>query len=172
MSDPLQTARRTVLAAGAAALAGGTLAACGGDGGDGGGKTAGAQSSTAATPSASAPASAPASGSGSASAPAETGAAGGKAIAKSADVPVGGGKILKDEKLVVTQPTAGSFRCFTAVCTHQGCLVNKVENGTIDCPCHGSKFEVADGAVAKGPATRPLAEKKIAVAPDGTISLA
>ncbi|MGW7454653.1 Rieske (2Fe-2S) protein [Streptomyces sp. NPDC054787] len=166
MSDPLQTARRTVLAAGAAALAGGTLAACGGDGDGDGGKTAGAQSSTAATLSTSAPAS------GSASAPAETGAAGGKAIAKSADVPVGGGKILKEEKLVVTQPTAGSFRCFTAVCTHQGCLVSKVENGTIDCACHGSKFEVADGAVAKGPATRPLAEKKIAVAPDGTISLA
>ncbi|MEU6758469.1 Rieske (2Fe-2S) protein [Streptomyces sp. NPDC046685] len=161
MSDP-QTARRTVLAAGAAALAGGTLAACGGDGGGDGGNTSGAQSSTAATLSTSAPT----------SAPAETGAAGGKAIAKSADVPMGGGKILKDEKLVVTQPTAGSFRCFTAVCTHQGCLVNKVENGTIDCPCHGSKFEVADGAVAKGPATRPLAEKKISVAPDGTISLA
>lgn len=99
-------------------------------------------------------------------------AGGGKAIAKAADVPVGGGTVLKEEKLVVTQPTAGSYRCFSAVCTHQGCLVNKVADGTIDCPCHGSKFAVADGAVTKGPATRPLPEKKITVASDGSISLA
>ncbi|MFD7257484.1 Rieske (2Fe-2S) protein [Streptomyces sp. NPDC059874] len=159
MSDPTTTARRTVLAVGAAALAGGTLAACGGDG-NGGKEQPKSESGSAATPSAPT--------TGSASAP----AAGGKTIAKAADVPVGGGTVLKDEKLVVTQPTAGSFRCFTAVCTHQGCLVNKVENGTIDCPCHGSKFKVADGAVAHGPATKPLAEQKITVAADGNISLA
>ncbi|UUU42721.1 Rieske (2Fe-2S) protein [Streptomyces sp. NBC_00162] len=151
MSDPTRTARRTVLTAGAAALAGGALTACGGESEK-----------------------APANGSETAAAPAAPSApaGGGKAIAKAADVPVGGGKVLKEEKLVVTQPTAGSFRCFTAVCTHQGCLVNKVENGTIDCPCHGSKFKDTDGAVANGPATRPLAEKKITVAADGNISLA
>lgn len=147
MSDPTRTARRTVLTAGAAALAGGALTACGSSDGE---KT-------------------PSNGSETAAAPAAPTA---KAIAKAADVPVGGGTVLKEEKLVVTQPTAGSFRCFTAVCTHQGCLVNKVENGTIDCPCHGSKFKDTDGAVAKGPATRPLAEKKITVAADGSISLA
>lgn len=153
MSDPTRTARRTVLAAGAAALAGGTLAACGG-GEDK--EQHGSESGSAATPPASASAQ----------------AAGGKVIAKAADVPVGGGAVFKEEKLVVTQPTAGSFRCFTAVCTHTGCLVNKVENGTIDCPCHGSKFKVSDGAVVKGPATRPLAESKVTVAADGNISLA
>ncbi|MEV7526029.1 Rieske (2Fe-2S) protein [Streptomyces sp. NPDC091371] len=158
MSDPTSTARRTVLAVGAAALAGGTLAACGDSGDSGKKEQPKSESGSAATPSAGG------------SAPAE--AAGGKAIAKAADVPVGGGTVLKDEKLVVTQPTAGSFRCFTAVCTHQGCLVNKVADGTIDCPCHGSKFKVADGAVAHGPATRPLAEQKITVAADGSISLA
>ncbi|MFD9411935.1 ubiquinol-cytochrome c reductase iron-sulfur subunit [Streptomyces sp. NPDC059989] len=157
MSDPTRTARRTVLAAGAATLAGGALAACGSDG----------DAATAGSGAASTPA-----GSASASAPATASAGAGKAIAKAADVPVGGGTILKEEKLVITQPTAGSFRCFTAVCTHQGCLVNKVENGTIDCPCHGSMFKDTDGAVAKGPATRPLAEKKITVAADGNISLA
>lgn len=87
-------------------------------------------------------------------------------------MPVGGGTVLKEAKLVVTQPTAGSFRCFSAVCTHEGCLVNKVADGTIDCPCHGSKFQVADGAVAHGPARRPLEEKQITVAPNGEISLA
>ncbi|MFB6812344.1 Rieske (2Fe-2S) protein [Streptomyces sp. NPDC056387] len=158
MSDPTPTARRTVLAAGAAvALAGGTLTACGGE--EQSPKSGPGSPSTpqaAATPSAS-------SGAG-------TGT--GKALVKSSAVPVGGGTVLKEEKLVVTQPTAGSFRCFTAVCTHQGCLVNKVEAGTIDCPCHGSRFQITDGAVAHGPATRPLAEKQITVAPDGNISLA
>ncbi|WP_329387276.1 Rieske (2Fe-2S) protein [Streptomyces sp. NBC_01351] len=154
MSDPTTTARRTVLAVGAAALAGGSLAACGNGGGEK--EQPKSESGSAATPSAGA------------SAP----AAGGKAIAKAADVPVGGGTVLKDEKLVVTQPTAGSFKCFTAVCPHQGCLVNKVADGTIDCPCHGSKFKATDGAVAQGPATKGLAEKKITVAADGNISLA
>ncbi|KPI22896.1 Rieske (2Fe-2S) iron-sulfur domain-containing protein [Actinobacteria bacterium OV450] len=158
MSDPTPTARRTVLAAGAAvALAGGTLTACGGEE-----KSPKSEPGSPSTPQAAA----------TPSASSETGAGTGKALVKSSAVPVGGGTVLKEEKLVVTQPTAGSFRCFTAVCTHQGCLVNKVEAGTIDCPCHGSKFQITDGAVAHGPATRPLAEKQITVAPDGNISLA
>lgn len=158
MSDPNPTraARRTVLAAGASVLAGGVLTACGG-----------ADETKPSSEGGSAPT---AQGSASASSSAPAGEA--KALIKSSEVPVGGGTVLKDEKLVVTQPTAGSFRCFTAVCTHQGCLVNKVEAGTIDCPCHGSKFKVADGAVAKGPATKPLEEKKITVSPAGEISLA
>ncbi|GHE50409.1 Rieske (2Fe-2S) protein [Streptomyces vinaceus] len=160
MSDPTPTARRTVLAAGAAvALAGGTLTACGGED-----KSPKSEPGSPSTPQAAAPSS-PAS-------PSAPSSGTGKALLKSSAVPVGGGTVLKDEKLVVTQPTAGSFRCFTAVCTHQGCLVNKVADGTIDCPCHGSKFQITDGAVAHGPATRPLAEKQITVAPDGDISLA
>lgn len=153
MSDPTHTDRRTVLAASAAALAGGALTACGGGDGE---KTTPNEPSGQATPS---------------FAP-DTAAGAAATLVKAADVPVGGGKILKDQKLVVTQPTAGSFRCFSAVCTHQGCLVNKVANGTIDCPCHQSTFKVTDGAVVKGPATTPLPEKKINVAADGSISLA
>ncbi|ROQ98796.1 Rieske Fe-S protein [Streptomyces sp. 2132.2] len=160
MSDPTPTARRTVLAAGAAvALAGGTLTACGGEDKSPKSEPGSPSTAQAAAPSSPASPSTPSSGTG-------------KALLKSSAVPVGGGTVLKDEKLVVTQPTAGSFRCFTAVCTHQGCLVNKVADGTIDCPCHGSKFQITDGAVAHGPATRPLAEKQITVAPDGDISLA
>jgi Rieske Fe-S protein len=79
---------------------------------------------------------------------------------------VGGGQILTGPKIVVTQPTAGAFKAFTAVCTHQGCTVGTVANGTIDCPCHGSKFSIKDGSVVNGPATRPLAA--IAIKVDGT----
>jgi Rieske Fe-S protein len=63
------------------------------------------------------------------------------------DIPVGGGTVYAARDTVVTQPTAGVFKAFGAACTHQGCFVSKVANGTIDCDCHGSKFSIADGSV-------------------------
>jgi Rieske Fe-S protein len=72
------------------------------------------------------------------------------------DVPVGGGTVLADEKVVVTQPSEGEYKAFSAVCTHQGCTVQTVSDGQINCPCHGSAFSVEDGSVVTGPATRPL----------------
>ncbi|MEU2159008.1 Rieske (2Fe-2S) protein [Streptomyces sp. NPDC019396] len=96
---------------------------------------------------------------------------GGERLGTTAEVPEGGGKVFTAQKVVVTQPEKGDFKAFTAVCTHQGCLVDKVANGTIDCPCHGSEFRVTDGSVARGPATRPLAAKPIAVS-KGEIRLA
>ena len=93
-----------------------------------------------------------------------TGAAGAAGpIAATADVPVGGGLVAKDKKVVVTQPKKGEFKGFTAVCTHAGCVVKEVAGGTINCPCHGSKFSITDGAVVSGPAKKPLAESPIAV---------
>jgi Rieske Fe-S protein len=92
------------------------------------------------------------------------------ALAAVADIPVGGGKVFAKEKVVVTQPTAGDIKAFSAVCTHQGCTVAQVADGLIACPCHGSKFKVADGSVANGPATKPLATAKVTVA-DGKITL-
>ena len=85
------------------------------------------------------------------------------AVAAVADVPVGGGIVLAAQDLVVTQPVAGTFKGFSATCTHQGCKVNDVAGGTINCPCHGSKFAVADGAPTAGPASKPLPEKAVAV---------
>jgi len=92
-------------------------------------------------------------------------------LAKTSDIPVGGGKVFKDQKVVVTQPVKGEFKAFSAVCTHQGCTVAKVADGTIDCPCHESRFSIADGAVKGGPAPRPLPAKEITVKGD-TITLA
>jgi Rieske Fe-S protein len=84
-------------------------------------------------------------------------------LASTADIPVGGGKILTAAKIVITQPQAGSFHAFTAICTHQGCIVNSVSGGTIDCPCHGSKYSAVNGSVVNGPATLPLAAVSIKV---------
>jgi Rieske Fe-S protein len=95
----------------------------------------------------------------------------GERLASTSDIPVGGGKVFPGEKVVVTQPTSGTFKAFSAICTHQGCTVNKVADGTIDCPCHGSKYAVADGSVVNGPAPRSLAAREITVS-DGEILLA
>jgi Rieske Fe-S protein len=78
-------------------------------------------------------------------------------------VPEGGGIILDAEKIVITQPTPCDFKAFSAVCTHQGCLVDNVSDGTINCPCHGSKYAIEDGSVVDGPAPRPLPPKKVTV---------
>ena len=87
-------------------------------------------------------------------------------IAKTADVPVGSGVIV--DKVVVTQPTAGVFKGFSSTCTHKGCTVDKIADGTIDCPCHGSKFNL-DGSVANGPAEKPLEVQAIAVDGDSIV---
>jgi Rieske Fe-S protein len=91
---------------------------------------------------------------------------GGKALATTSDIEVGGGAIFADQEVVVTQPTEGEFKCFTAVCTHQGCIVSSVSDGTINCECHGSQFSIEDGDVEQGPATFPLDEVPITVSGD------
>jgi Rieske Fe-S protein len=80
------------------------------------------------------------------------------------EVPVGGAKIFRDDKVVVSQPTQGSFKAFSAVCTHQGCVLDSVDGTTASCPCHGSKFNAETGAVIQGPATRALPAVKVAEA--------
>ena len=84
-------------------------------------------------------------------------------IAKTSEIPVGGGKIFTSEKVVVTQPTQGDFKAFSAICTHQQCVVTEIVGEDIDCKCHGSKFSIKDGSVVQGPATRPLGSFKATV---------
>ncbi|MBI5340221.1 MAG: Rieske (2Fe-2S) protein [Mycolicibacterium rufum] len=129
----IQVSRKTVLAGAGGVVAAAALAAC----------SSGSDSSSSSSSSAE-----------------SSSAAAGAALTKTGDVPVGSGVIVG--KTVVTQPTAGEFKAFSAVCTHSGCLVNKVADGTIDCPCHGSKFSL-DGQVVNGPAKKPLEPVNITV---------
>ena len=131
----MSLSRRHLMGSGAAlGLSLPVLAACGGSSGDSGGGSGGDSESPAA----------------------------GTTLASTADVPVGGGLIVKDEGVVITQPEEGTFKAFSSRCTHQGCQVTSVDT-TINCSCHGSSFALADGAVEGGPAPRPLPEVEITV---------
>ena len=135
-------------AVGLAAVGATALAACGSDSGAGasaGGSSSGGSSSAATTTAAG------------------SGDSGG--VAK-ADVPVGGGIIVASSMAVITQPAAGEFKAFSSTCTHMGCPVAAVADGTINCNCHGSRFDIATGAVKQGPATSPLPAKKVTVKGD------
>jgi Rieske Fe-S protein len=88
------------------------------------------------------------------------------ALARLADIPIGGGTVFPGAGVVVTQPEPGRVHAFSMVCTHAGCAVGEVLDGTINCPCHGSRFAVADGSVVAGPAGRPLPELAVTVRDD------
>ena len=139
--------RRTVLVGGAAAAAAG-VAACG----------------VSPTP-------APQGGtpSGSTSAPPVAAGSAGTQVGAATDVPVGGALFVEELELVVTQPVAGTFTGLSAVCTHTGCIVNRLDGATLVCPCHGSRYGL-DGAVQAGPAPRALDPRAVAVV-DGQIVL-
>ncbi len=100
--------------------------------------------------------------------PTASGSAGTK-LGPASGVPVGGGTVFESLEVVVTQPTPGRFVGLTAVCTHTGCIVDKVVDGLIECPCHGSRYRL-DGTVAGGPAPRALPARPVTVV-DGSIVL-
>ena len=95
--------------------------------------------------------------------PAPTGAGCGQAIVRTSDVPVGGGTVFSDRRVVVTQPSPGEFRGFGIVCTHDGCELDRVSDGTINCPCHGSRYSITDGSVVQGPARTGLRQETVSV---------
>ncbi|MFG2561715.1 Rieske (2Fe-2S) protein [Streptomyces sp. NPDC048496] len=145
--------RRTVLTA-AAAGAAGLVTACGSSG-DGGSTVSAPETSPGVTPSTKASTTAP-----------KGSTASGTVLAKTSDIPVGGGTIFTEQKVVVTQPKKGEFKGFSAICVHAGCTVDSVSDGTINCPCHGSKYRITDATVVAGPAPGPLPTERITVTGD------
>ncbi|MGW9135393.1 Rieske (2Fe-2S) protein [Streptomyces sp. NPDC055681] len=150
----MHAGRRTVLTAGAAGAAG-LVTACGSSGDRGGSTASAPETARGATPSTKAGA-----------ASAKGSAPEGEALAKTSDIPVGGGKVFAEQKAVVTQPEKDEFKGFSAICTHMGCTVAEVSDGTINCPCHGSRYRITDAAVVAGPAPQPLAAERITVTGD------
>ncbi len=75
-------------------------------------------------------------------------------------VPVGGSVNTTDshgKPVIVSQPTKGIFKAFSAICTHKGCTVAPA--GTrLKCPCHGSVYDAFTGKNLSGPAPSPLPE--------------
>ncbi|MEV4123344.1 Rieske (2Fe-2S) protein [Micromonospora sp. NPDC049645] len=151
LTGPGTQTRRTLLTGVGAVGAAVVLAACGSDD-DGGSGSDAPTSAGPAVPS--------------------TGDAGGgdrqnaQSLASTADIPVGGGKVLAAEGVVITQPSPGQFKGFDPICTHQRCPVSNVDAGTINCTCHFSKFSIEDGSVKAGPATKPLPPKPVKVVGD------
>jgi nitrite reductase/ring-hydroxylating ferredoxin subunit len=141
----MEIERRTVLQAGGILAVGGLVAACSSGSGD-------------AAVASEAPA-----GSAPAGSPAASTSSGGTGVAQVADIPVGGGVIIDDPAVVITQPAEGEVKAFTAICTHQGCLVSEVVDNEIICPCHGSRFSAVDGSVTSGPATTGLTAAGVVV---------
>jgi Rieske Fe-S protein len=107
------------------------------------------------------PTSPPSSSSGGGSTTSSGGGTGGDVLVKASEVKVGSGVILPDQHIVVTQPTAGTFKGFSSTCTHMGCTVSSISDGTINCPCHGSMYSIKDGSVTGGPAPAPLPPKPV-----------
>jgi Rieske Fe-S protein len=156
------TTRRSVLrAAGVVALAGAGVAPLVGCAAE---STSGAPSTTPSEPATSEPASPSPTAEATSAKPSASKAQApkGPSVATS-KVPVGGGVILADADYVVTQPSKGSYKAFSKICTHQGCPVAEVRDGVIHCNCHGSEYSIKDGSVTKPPAPKPLAEAKTKV---------
>ncbi|MFD9379269.1 Rieske (2Fe-2S) protein [Streptomyces sp. NPDC059999] len=77
-------------------------------------------------------------------------------LGSASEVPVGGATLFRERKLVVSCPAEGQYKAFSAQCTHAGCVLDKIVEGEGNCPCHGSRFDVATGKVLRGPASAPL----------------
>lgn len=85
------------------------------------------------------------------------------------DVKVGEAVLVKSDagEVLVCRTADQEAVAFSAICTHKGCTVEPAVKELL-CPCHGSRFNMADGAVLGGPAEAPLAKVEVHVK-DGNV---
>ncbi|MCC3654757.1 Rieske (2Fe-2S) protein [Streptomyces sp. S07_1.15] len=133
MTSQPAASRRTLLRGAALAGAAGAGLTACGDGGGGGG-TGGGEAP---------------------SAPVDLGAAD--------EVPVGGARLYREQRLLVSRPAEDEYKAFSAVCTHQRCVLSAVEGTGADCACHGSRFDAETGKALRGPATKALPAVPVSV---------
>jgi thiosulfate dehydrogenase [quinone] large subunit len=87
-------------------------------------------------------------------------------------IPLGGAAFFTDPvdqaPAYAVQPTKGSYRAFSAICTHAGCTVQFDEaSESFVCPCHGSVFSARAGTVIGGPAPSALLPIPLVLGPGG-----
>ncbi len=66
-------------------------------------------------------------------------------------VPVG-------DRTVAIANVGGNLHAFDDICTHEQCSLaeGELDGLVIQCPCHGSQFDITSGEVVNGPATEPI----------------
>ena len=106
--------------------------------------------------------------------PAATTVPKGTLVGPAADVPVGGAASFTDPAqqvpALVVQLKKGEFRAFSAICPHAGCQVQfDGPNDLFVCPCHGSTFNAATGAVLQGPAATGLSPIPVTLGSNGQL---
>lgn len=95
----------------------------------------------------------------------------GTEIAKLSAVAVGEsiGVVVGGASLLIAQPTAGDVVAFSAICSHQQCIVAPAQT-EFHCPCHGSRYDAATGDVLEGPAINPLTPVPVSVDGDSIVA--
>ncbi len=85
--------------------------------------------------------------------------AGFMAVSRADDLKEGDMQAFKvlDTRIAVAN-VAGTFYAFDDTCTHMACSLAEgdLEETTVTCRCHGSRFDVTSGAVLQGPAQEPV----------------
>jgi nitrite reductase/ring-hydroxylating ferredoxin subunit len=93
------------------------------------------------------------------------------AVAKTSEIPIGSGKkfVVEGVPILITQPRAGEFRGFSAVCTHAGFVMSNIANSEIKCDNHGAVYSADDGSVLSGPAPRALGKVTVTIEGDDVL---
>jgi nitrite reductase/ring-hydroxylating ferredoxin subunit len=93
-------------------------------------------------------------------------------VAKVAELEPGDMKLVTaGDRDVVLLNVGGEFYALDNECTHAGCDLadGELEGSTLECPCHGSKFNARTGAVESPPADEPAPTYAVRVEGDDVL---